>query len=864
MTDWSDLPVQFGSFIAENSQAGLLLTGGLFIILILLNHRRTRKRMRTQQHAFPWRPLLLLVLELAVGSSIIRTVGDHGDRTDILDADELVMSHCQRLRRTLIERQNLVRSLAASPELYGSVTDRNRCLNRCAYVIRGSNAFLLDTAGRISSASDADRSESLGHDLHSRPYFIRARNGQVSAFFGIGLVHGSPSLYVAAPLPLRARPEAVAVIRQDCRNELGDGSPSRDRRVFLISSDGIIISASDSTHPGTALWPNAGGASSALLMQRPDNHEKVMLSGQRMLVSAHPLPLPGGWSIIQFTRGTSGNSLRLWGLLLVLCGASIILLMQNQISRVTRSAELDLQRQRQHFQAIFEGSPYPILVTCLKDNRIVMIDQAATRELGWTPGQAYGKTTRELGFWQNPADFRENIAPQSGHPLRRENIPYRSLDGRTGWVTITSSRFHAGEEFIAHHLQIVTPYKQTLNALSRASRTAQRSARAKGEFLANMSHEIRTPMNGIIGMNSLLMDTPLNGDQSSCTEAISRSSDALLALVDGIMDLSKIESGVMELNAVPFRISDLIQDLHSLFDSIARQKSLYFTFETASEVPGTVIGDRPRIRQILSNIIGNAFKFTVTGGISVRITANGDGPRRRLSVSIRDTGIGISPEQQERLFKPFCQAESSISRRFGGTGLGLSISRNLARLMNGDIILRSTPGQGSDFHLEIELEIPGGNSPAPVATPASPENSAPLSGTALLVEDNATNQFIARRMLERLGLTVKIAGNGIKALEAAATDDFDLIFMDIQMPEMDGFEATRRLRSNHSRNWDTPVIALTAFALTGDREKCLDAGMDDYLTKPVIIAALREKIRLWIGKRSLRNEPQSSSEGAES
>ena len=389
---------------------------------------------------------------------------------------------------------------------------------------------------------------------------------------------------------------------------------------------------------------------------------------------------------------------------------------------------------------------------------------------------------------------------------------------------------------------------QSQQRLLEVNARLEEASRAKSDFLAKMSHELRTPINGILGVAKLLEQTQLEAGQQNYLDMIRSSGEVLLTVVNDILDFSKIEAGKLKLEEIDFNLVELVEQVLEIMRPAADQKGLTLHCTVDSVMPASLSGDPIRMRQILFNLLSNALKFTEQGEVAASVgLGEVDEQNVEVVLVVRDTGIGMDEETQERLFSPFSQADSSTTRRYGGTGLGLVIVSQLVKLMgDGSVHLESTSGQGSTFTVRVRLKTPQPEKASIVDEPDdSPLSSTETRGRILVVEDNPTNQIIAEGFLQILGYDVELAGNGREAVERAPKGNYNLVLMDCEMPELDGYGATRELRR---QDFTLPIVAMTAYVLEGDREKCLAAGMDDYLTKPIDQKELDRVVKYWVGQ----------------
>jgi PAS domain S-box-containing protein len=582
----------------------------------------------------------------------------------------------------------------------------------------------------------------------------------------------------------------------------------------------------------------------------PEDHGRVMDSCREMVREKRPLKFD--FRMI----GADGRTLWLRNTASVIAEDGKPPILRGLMVDITEHRKmLDSVRQSEaKFRSYIEFAPIGVSVAD-HAGRYVEVNHTGAAMLGYSEAELIGMSIadlmppecRETGL-QNFEKFKEEGSAM------RESLLVRK-DGSLAWVSLQAVKLDS-DRFIGF-FQDITERKQTEQALISAKEAADAANAAKSRFLADMSHELRTPLNGIIGMSGLLMDTDLTPEQLEYAGIALKSSKELLDQIDELLDFARIEAGKLLFEKSDFNLRTVLKDTMQILSLQAEEKNLQLAWKVEPDVPLDLRGDPGRLAQIIRNIVGNGIKFTRLGGVTVHVNRAAEETRSvTLRFDVTDTGIGIPPEYLGSIFTPFVQVDDSNTSKYSGTGLGLAISSQLAELMGGSIDVASSEGSGSTFHLTLPFEKQGKN---PVAAKENEteaifvnhDANAPQRARILLAEDHATNRRVIRMILNKLGYETDAVANGIDAVKALEKTSYDLVLMDCQMPEMNGYDATAVIRDPESGvlNHATPVIALTANAMAGEREKCIEVGMDDYLSKPVLVQDLDTILKKWLDNK---------------
>ena len=521
------------------------------------------------------------------------------------------------------------------------------------------------------------------------------------------------------------------------------------------------------------------------------------------------------------------------------------------------SDQLALQESKELFSNAFLFAPIGMGLVDI-NGQWLQVNEALCQMLGYSEEELLSKNFQAVTHPEDLASSTEGVRLMLSReiPARAFEKRYLHKNGSSIWVLLNcflvrDSQGHP-KYFISHIIDN-TERKQALDALRHAKEEAEAANQAKSDFMAIMSHEIRTPMNGILGFSSLLLNTPLTEDQRVFARHIQHSGDALLSLINDILDFAKIEAGKIELENSDFDLLATVRDVVSFLSPMANEKGLSIDFAYAENVPIRIAGDAGRVRQVLLNLASNAVKFTATGSVRIRVSRDG---KRLCRISVFDTGIGIPPENRQKLFQTFSQVNTSPTRKYGGSGLGLAISKQLVHLWDGEIGVESQLNEGSTFWFTIPLpeeQLELGAIRLTTESNVSGDTAFELKERlslrgirVLVVDDNATNQLFTAYMLRKLDCTVDVAANGFEAIAMVSKVLYNIVLMDCCMPEMDGFEATQIIRAQEGSSRSVPIIAVTANVTPGDRERCLNFGMNDFLAKPFSPSTLIRLINKWM------------------
>ena len=726
----------------------------------------------------------------------------------------------------------------------------------------------------------------VGRNLRYRPYSRRALAGQANVYPAIGSNSHERGLYFAAPIysgNSRDTPIAGVYTIKMPAAEIDRILTRTKDPVLLLSPDGVVFA----TNRNAWLFTMAGQLAPARRAQlEKDKQFGELFEGQGPLALPFELgtgkhasingrgyalettdlswPDDGGqWRVV--VMQDKGEWLSLWHQLLLAaaCMFAIWLLAmvvtgRTRAAEATRRLRFENERRMREITNNLPVAVYQFQMDATGQPRFRFMSPAITAITGLQASDVLDDGA--MLFALLDPDGRAGLLAQIADSARQHwSIHQRVEFGAQGltaarWVDIhcTCVHQHADEEVWNGYLADVTAEHTAAQALNAAKQTAEDATRSKSLFLANMSHEIRTPMNAIIGMSHLALKTGLTPRQHDYVQKIQRAGQHLLGIINDILDFSKIEADKLQVENQPFELDQVMENLATLIGDKVSAKGLELVFDVAPDVPTSLVGDSLRLGQILINYANNAVKFTERGQVSVSVRVHGaDAGRVLLHFAVRDTGIGLTEEQMRQLFRSFQQADASTTRKYGGTGLGLAISKKLAQLMGGEVGVESAVGKGSTFWFTADLEVGQGEGRQSqrVAAGNALEAMKTIHGArVLLAEDNELNQQVAAELLADAGMVVDIANNGVEAVAMAQRAAYDIVLMDMQMPEMDGVEATRALRAIPALD-ALPVVAMTANAMQADRELCIQAGMVDFVTKPIEPDDLWRALLRWIPTR---------------
>jgi PAS domain S-box-containing protein len=756
-----------------------------------------------------------------------------------------------------------------------AIADLNNYLVLIQRSLGVDQLFVVNAAGdSIASSNSNQLGSSVGTNFADRQWFAQTRALKTGMQYAVGKTTGVGGLYFASPIQPDGRFIGAIVAKIDVSSLT---FLTRQSNVFITDSRGVIILAQDRNLEMMSVTDAAVGAmkdtEKLSFYQRtvfPElklepwlgHAELKKIQGQQTphlltttelreyglkVTSLHEVP---GYSNLTQESWRDFVLTSVLGVALILLTSALILM--RNASAMARNSETRMRLILESANCGIWGQSPEGLCT--------FINTEAARMLGYEKHEIIGQALHALVHHTHPTGehyprqdcpmYLTSVDGQSR--MAKDEILWRKDGSHFAVEYATSPMYSQGQlEGAVIIFNDITERNRQEQLLAQAKDKAETANRAKSDFLSNMSHEIRTPMNAVIGFSELAIETTQADDKQKYLRQILESSKSLMGILNDILDFSKIEAGQMTVEHQVFDLDEMLNSVTRMLSMRAKEKGLGFDFEKSLELPRYMIGDPLRLRQILTNLLGNAIKFTDQGEIALRVQLlASDEPGLLVNFRIQDSGIGMTQEQIDCLFKPFVQADNSISRRFGGTGLGLSISRNLSRLMGGDIQIESQSGQGSVFSLQVML-MPAGLEQIAVLTPHTVEQLVQNDAKnptqilkdhrVLLAEDHPVNQVLAKHFMKRLGMPMDIAQNGQEAIDMLQNQHYDLVLMDIQMPVMDGLEATRLIRQD-ARFVSLPIVAMSAGVTLSEQAQCINAGMTGFIGKPIDFTELTRKL----------------------
>jgi len=746
-----------------------------------------------------------------------------------------------------------------------------RVLNTAQGVLNVSLVYVMNREGTVVGCSNASDELSLtGNNYRFRPYFFQALAGTPSIFPAVGVTTNAKGLYFSAPVFGAAEGKAIGVMVVKTKSNIFDSFFTSLRggpEVLLLSPEGVVFASTQSKWDFRTAWPIASDRLQAIKATKQFSdyeltplpfsleHAIVQYDGLRATVVTLPLSI-AGWRIVTLAPVSFP-----WVAVVLLCcivlslGTLTAIIVYNAhkeqqlTGQVLAGQEASNRANAAHRASVLEletiFSTSLVGIVLVREGRIVNANKRMCEMFGYEPDEMLNSGVRRL--FSGRRAFRRFVRrhlhllmdsniEQVEYDLRKKNgtlIPC-TLSGKA----IDRSNLALGTVWV---IEDVSRRKAAEQELELAREAAEAASVAKGQFLANMSHEIRTPMNGIIGLTNILLRCDMPEEQRDHLTLIQRSAIRLMTIINDILDFSKLEAGRFELEQHPFSLRGLLQEVVQPMEPTVRRKNLQLKLTVDAAVPDGIQGDQTKVMQVLTNLLDNSLKFTRKGYVHLAVRLEREeqpSATPMLLFQVADTGIGIVPSYRAKVFESFSQADSSHSRRFGGTGLGLSISKGLVELMGGQIWFDSEPGRGTNFYFTLPLTAPVKSAPKPLdsAVTCRWEGGFEPQGQGrriLVAEDEYINTILISTLLKQAGYHVTMVRNGREAVNAWRGGVFDCILMDVQMPEMDGYEAVARIREAEAAGEHLPIIAMTAHAMSGDRQKCLAAGMDDYIAKPI-------------------------------